>query len=340
MITKKKVILITEERSDFLEKFEALKYVEDSSKIITVWENNKTPICTTKDFSFNQEKFENEKLWIPEELISIDKIEEFTEFCHDNGFECGEYSTGEIYDTKQNRCFMCEIAQYKGFSNLQLYNRYVDKSVDCIIYESPNFYVLPELGALKKGYLMIVPKKHILSIAQFPEGYREEYDEVCADVEEILLKAFDGSIVCFMEHGSGPSGKTSHKKSIVHAHTHVVVDFMLKLKFKKMVKLQPCEDISMASNTHYFSYQEGSNGQLMIAMDDEVYVQRQYPRQIMAEELEFAPEQYNWRWYDFEEITDATLFHLHRSLKQEQKGRIYERTKDFVEGFSKRTKRK
>ena len=337
MITKRRVVLVAEKKhKDFLERFEALKYVSEEKNFNTVWENNKTPIITEEVYASKIVNNNDDYIKIPEELVEIDKIEALTKFCHDLEIECGEYRTGEIFDTKNDRCFMCEIANHKGFASLTLYNQYIEKSVDCIIYESDNFYVVPELGALKQGYLMIIPKKHILSVAQFPEEYREEYAEVCNDIEEILLKAFDGSTVCFMEHGSGPSGKTSHKKSIVHAHTHVIVDFLLKQRFKKMVQLRPCDDITIASKTHYFSYQEGSKGKLMISMDPEVYVQRQFPRQVMAEEFGLAPDQYNWRWYDFKENTEATLFHLWKTLKEEEEGRIYERTKEFVQGFSKR----
>ena len=333
MITKNKVILCTKVRSKFLSKFEALEYINSVSKAKEVWQRNKTPIV------LEEESLEShDVIPVPEEVIG--KTEEFTEFCHNNGFECGEYRTGETFDTKLERCFLCEIANHRGFTDLKFYNQYVDKSVDCIIYESPKFYVTSELGALKQGYLMIVPKEHILSVAQLPYTYMKEYQEVCEDIEQILLKAFNGNVVCFMEHGSGPSGITSHKKSIVHAHTHVVVDFTLKLEFKEMVKLIPCKDISKAKENHYFSYQEGARGQLMISKDPRVYVQRQFPRQVMADQLGLAPDQYNWRLYDFNENVEATLFHLYKSLILEKEGRIFNRTRGFVEGYPLRKKRR
>lgn len=336
MITKNRVVLETRKEEEFLKRFEAIEYVERFSQIKEVWDRNKTPAISEEKLS-KISIIEYQIIQIQEELIG--DIEEFTDFCHKNGFECGEYRTGEIFDTKKERCFMCELAKHRGFENLEKYNQFVEKPVDCIIYESENFYVVPELGALKQGFLMIVPKAHILSVAQFPEELMPEYYQVCEDVEEILLKTFDGKEVVFMEHGSGPSGKTSHKKSIVHAHTHVVVDFKLKEKYKNMIQMKVCDDISVAKDVHYFSYQESSKGQLLIAMDPEVYVQRQFPRQIMAEELGFAPNQYNWRWYEFEEITDATLFHINNMLKNETKGRIFERTQAFVSGFSKRERK-
>ena len=104
-----------------------------------------------------------------------------------------------------------------------------------------------------------------------------------------------------------------------------------------MVQMKVCSDISIAKDVHYFSYQEGAEGELLISMDPSVYVQRQFPRQIMADELGLAPDQYNWRWYEFDEITDATLFYLNKMLRQEMEGtRIWTRTRDFVQGFSMR----
>lgn len=335
MISTKKVVLETNKGKDFFERFEAIEIIERLSQIQDVWSRNKTPMLS-KESVAKLSITSYQLVEVPEEIIG--DIEAFTDFCHNNGFECGEYRTGVIYDTKEEPCIFCQMAKYKGFSNLEKYNQFVEKPVDCIIYESPSFYVV-ELGALKQGFLMIVPKEHILSVAQFPEELMPEYLEVCKDVEEILLKAFNGKSVAFMEHGSGPSGKTSHKKSIVHAHTHVVVDFELKEKYQRMVQMKKCENISDASDVHYFSYQQSTDGQLMIAMNPEVYVQRQFPRQVMAEELGLAPDQYNWRWYEFDEITDATLFHLNKMLRREKSGRIFERTRDFVKGFSRRERK-
>ena len=104
--------------------------------------------------------------------------------------------------------------------------------------------------------------------------------------------------------------------------------------------MRVCTDISVAKNVHYFTYQEGTAGDLLVSMDPEVYVQRQFPRQIMAEELELAPDQYNWRWYEFDEITDTTLFKLNKMLRQEPEGtRIWARTNGFVNGFALRPKK-
>ena len=147
-----------------------------------------------------------------------------------------------------------------------------------------------------------------MSVAQFPKEILPEYRQVCEDVEYILKKAFgEKKIVSFFEHGSGPSGMSAHKKSIVHAHTHVVVGYPIQKKYLEMVQMKPIEDISVAAHTHYFSYQEGSNGQLVACYDSEVYVQRQFPRQVIAEQIGLAPGQYNWRNVAFSENIKASL---------------------------------
>lgn len=333
MITRNKVLLITKSTAvaKFVRSFEAVEEINDVSQVSKVWENNKTPVI------LGTANVNCPAIYLPEEGFVDDKA--FIEFSHENGFECGEMITGIKYDSNQERCILCELASLKGMpTTMETYNRVVDKEVDCIIYSSPHFYVTSELGALKQGYLMIVPKQHILSVAQFYPALMVEYNQVCKDLEYILQGAYpEATGVTFMEHGSGPSGITSHKKSIVHAHTHVVTDFQLSDHHKRMVKLAPIDDITLADKTHYFSYQEGSDGQLMICMDNNVYVQRQFPRQVMAEDLKLAPGQYNWRKVGFEENVHATLFHVFNYLKNaELPKRIADRTRGFVLGYAKR----
>ena len=172
--------------------------------------------------------------------------EQFIEFCHANGIESGEYISGIKYDSNKERCILCELASCKGMNgDMAFYNRNVTRPVDCIIYDSRYFYVVPELGALKLGFLMIVPKEHYLSVAQYPPALLKEYQQVCEDLEEILKNTFGAKIVTFFEHGTAPGGYTSHKKSIVHAHTHVVTDFIMEDKYKEMVQLKTIDDINV-----------------------------------------------------------------------------------------------
>ena len=330
MITKNRVILVvtTKVALKFACKFEAIKRINELSEASDVWALNKTPVHFGElpAVGFNIVTLPSNKA----------NSADFTKFCHQHGFECGEEQNGQTYDTSQERCILCEIASYQGMKSLRNYNQNCEREMDCIIYESQHFFVTSELGALKKGYLMIVPKSHdFLSIAQLPQGFMAEYEQVCLDVETILKGTFQQEVT-FMEHGSAPGGITSHPKSIVHAHVHVVSGFTLDKYYQEMISLKPIETIRKANKVHYFSYQEGTSGTLLICMDPEVYVQRQFPRQVMAEQLHLAPGQYNWRNVSFYENIKASLYNIHTFLSMNSdklNPRIRERTADFVEGY-------
>ena len=343
MITLCKVILVAKAKEDleWFCRFEAIEAIEAITDPTKVWARNMTPVYYGNDIKIG----ETSNLVFAESDFGKD-AKEFTKFCHSHGFECGEEITGIKYDSSKERCILCELASYKGLMNsLSFYNEHVEREVDCILYESSHFYVTSELGALKQGYLMVVPKEHILSVAQFPNGYMTEYNQVCKDVETLLLGAYptdslgNPSSVTFMEHGSGPSGITSHKKSIVHAHTHAVVNFRLKPLYQEMVQLKEIDNIQVAKDIHYFSYQESIDGPLKICMDPAIYVQRQFPRQVMADELDMAPGQYNWRKVGFEENIRATLYNIHEFLTKNLNSlplRIQNRTRGFIEGYPRR----
>ncbi len=336
MITTNRVILTTTNtlNLEIFLKHEAITLIKSYEEADKVFRNNKTPILSIEDDVISDSRY----LSIPHftgDLLEIS--EQFVDFCHVNGIESGEYKSGIKYDSNSERCVLCELASCKGMNgDLIFYNKNVEKPVDCIIYDSRFFYVVPELGALKQGFLMIVPKSHYLSVAQFPAQILKEYQQVCEDVENILIHAFNAKLVTFFEHGSAPDGITSHKKSIVHAHTHVVTDFHMNKLYQDMVQLKPIDDITEAKDTYYFSYQEGSHGKIKIAMDSNVYVQRQYPRQVLAEQLGLAPGQYNWRKAAFDENSVATVYRLYMYLKNLKSGRIADRTYEFVTGYSMR----
>lgn len=334
MITARKVLLITSNENVVkkLRKFEAISEVKNETEKEKVWELNKTPILLT---SKNADELDD-AVKIPFDEI---ETEDFTRWCYKMGFEPGEFCTGVKIDTREEPCVLCSLVGHKAISpDTRIYNSETTE-VDMIIYESTNFIVVPELGSIKPGYLMIVPKKHeYLSVAQIPQRYIPEYLQVCEDVEIILKGAFGDKPVSFFEHGSGPSGFTSHKKSIVHAHTHVVIDFTLQQKYLDMVQMKLCPDLSVARHTHYFAYKVGAHGNRLCCYDDEVYVQRQFPRQIMAMELGLAPNLYNWRHTSFMENIHTSLYRVweYLSTATDLSYRITERTENFVIPYGER----
>jgi diadenosine tetraphosphate (Ap4A) HIT family hydrolase len=94
-----------------------------------------------------------------------------------------------------------------------------DERWNQIIFESPNFAVIPSLGSLVEGWLLIVPKKHFISAAVLPEPLLGEMMQLKQDVSEAL--ALDYGQVCIFEHGPVSAGRSTGC-GVDHAHVHVV----------------------------------------------------------------------------------------------------------------------
>ena len=337
MITRNKVVLVIPNTDTLMDiNYEAIEVIEDASRVEDIWRCNKTPAILEKNAAEAISRYPF--LVLPAFIFGH---EHFINFCHENGIECGEYRSSVKHNTAEDRCFLCAVGKHLDpdgtpYPTLADFNQHTPEVNDVIIYESQNFYVKIEYGCLKKGMVMICPKEHILSAARIPNNQMAEYNQVMKDVEFILKAVYGDEPVIFFEHGSDPSGFSSHKRSIVHAHTHVAWGIKFDQKYKDMVCLKEVDYIKVLYETKYFSYQEGATGTLLAVSDPDVYVQRQYPRQIIGLMLGIPNEKTNWRKEAFMDNIIATFDDICAYLTENQKflsPRIIKATEGFVKGY-------
>lgn len=252
------------------------------------------------------------------------KFEEITGNYH---IDIGDYiPDGEIKQPTKEGCILCKI--YEGRNNPD------KKPMDRVIYESENFYVCPAKGALVEGYVMICPKEHILSCAALPEEQKKELLCVINDVSYILKEVYGNQIFIF-EHGSGEEGKCKHEKSIVHAHLHVLpTDMKITDEQRKMISMKPVtyDKLYQYDKVPYFWYIDTMDN-MFITADPEVYIPRQYARQILAHNLGISGELWNWRKNDFKPKIDNTLMDIAEYLKKNNfrlPAQIRKRTESFL----------
>lgn len=258
------------------------------------------------------------------------QFEEITEKYH---IDIGDYiPDGEIKQPTKENCILCKIYNGKQDSN--------KKPMDMVIYESENFYVCPAKGALVDGYVMICPKEHILSCAALPKEQRKELLEVIDDVKYILKGVYGTEILMF-EHGSGQEGKCKHEKSIVHAHMHILpTNLRITEEQQDMISMKKVsyEEIHQYDKLPYFWYIETMDNMKIVA-DPEVYIPRQYARQILAQNLGIQGELWNWRKNDFKSKINDTLMDIAEYLKKNNFRlpiQIRKRTADFLAEMSER----
>ena len=182
----------------------------------------------------------------------------------------------------------------------------IDKSrpENTIIDESENFIVIPSIGALVDGYLMIVSKKHINSMSELKENERIEYKLLIEKYRNKFKKIYNKFPIIF-EHGSPINNSDMKASSVIHAHTHIVnhkfIDENLvikKLKFKRVDNLNYLsrkQNYIMyinQKNICYISYNFEPTSQMM--------------RKIIAKELGYE-NKFDWKKEMFIENINSTI---------------------------------
>lgn len=93
------------------------------------------------------------------------------------------------------------------------------------LFESPNFVVLPSLGSLVEGWVLIVPKEHFISMGALSPDLLCEMDQVKTDVIGTLGRKYGE--LCAFEHGPCAANRKVGC-GVDHAHLHIVpLDFDL-----------------------------------------------------------------------------------------------------------------
>jgi len=118
--------------------------------------------------------------------------------------------------TDRDVCTFCWAIE---FQERNLYWGLISKKLgkSYVLKETDNFLVLPNIGSLMPGYLMIIPRQHILSFGLLAREYDQELHELLESVEN-WQKLLFGSYLIF-EHG--PVTCDFGASCCDHAHLHV-----------------------------------------------------------------------------------------------------------------------
>lgn len=170
------------------------------------------------------------------------------------------------------------------------------------IFETANFVVLPTIGALVAGWLLIVSKKHYRAAAVLPIEQLEELEILMSEVEAYLTVFFRQPVV-FFEHG--PGERNSGGACIDHVHIHAVpasIDFTNELKSYLPTVLNRMTDLNALAQTGkpYLFYQSVEGVRHQIVLDTET--PSQFFRQIVAQQLGLADK---WDWAVFPELPNV-----------------------------------
>lgn len=177
---------------------------------------------------------------------------------------------------------------------------------------------MPGLGQFLNGYFLIIPFKHIMSSAELetPE-LLSELLQVIEDIKYILKITYGTNNILVWENGTGNGGYGKAKDSIVHAHIHLVPSSLSPQAIKKISgfsfkKITSNELMDFGERSYLLL--KGDNS-WFINDDPELYIPRQYIRQLLADEHQLKDGVWNWREYMFTDKIIETMRDVNNALK-------------------------
>lgn len=273
-----------------------------------VFDKNKSVVCRAEDVPAEFPSADvipvyatdsNTKIYGINNIINIQSniVRQFMEIADACNIDIGDHvSNASDKSPRKSDCLFCKLLAGKPVH------------YQASLYESENFLVIPGSGAFIDGYLMILPKPHVMSCAELSEDIRAEMLDVIDDIKYILELMY-GKHVLVWENGSGMEGKGKPKTSIVHAHIHACPSEINIIGTTYAtgipVNLIKIEDLPEYKSDSYLLIRDFNN-KWYISSDPELYIPRQYVRQLVALEHNIQSELWNWRRFPFWDNVEKT----------------------------------
>jgi diadenosine tetraphosphate (Ap4A) HIT family hydrolase len=187
---------------------------------------------------------------------------------------------------------------------------------DTVLLESENFVVIPTIGSIIPGWLMVLPKKHFLRVESLDKALLEEFSEVRYWAKDALRQSF-GPVVCF-EHGP-TRVKDALGCGVDHAHLHVVsteLDLLtvakrasgVSLRWRKTRSLDE-QCLTDFSDVPYLYFEDQNDNTWVCEAET---AGSQFFRRALAFS-EGMPQKYDWKSFEFENNVRFTIDEIKRA---------------------------
>jgi ATP adenylyltransferase len=177
------------------------------------------------------------------------------------------------------------------------------------LFVSANFLVLPSLGSLVEGWVLIVPKKHFICMGALPPELASEMNQLKSRVWSVLSSKYGE--ICAFEHGPNAAKRTVGC-GVDHAHLHLV-----PFAFDLVRAAAPF----LPSNTEWHPATFGACKQAFEEEKDYLYIEQPLGVRHIAKHSEFGSqifrkaiasslgmlEEFNWREHPQVEIVAKTI---------------------------------
>lgn len=185
------------------------------------------------------------------------------------------------------------------------------------IIGTPNFIVMPSIGQIVEGYLLIVSREHYTSIGLLPSEKIQELEELINKVRKLIISSY-GKTPIFYEHGVPCEDGYEGGCGINHLHVHAVplsnqTEILKTLStgsnFRRISSITELGEIVTRSNPYLFIINE--KGEKWVNEEDNF--PSQYMRKVLANKN--GASSWDWRAFGREELLIKTYYKLSRGIK-------------------------
>lgn len=198
---------------------------------------------------------------------------------------------------QKNTCCIC--SQIAGISENDLISKLLgeEEYLRRVILESKHFAVIPSLGPIAPGHVLLCPKEHYRSFAALPHTFQKEFRSVTEEITELLERTYHQH-VHFFEHGMA-SGSYRTVCTVEHAHLHIVptaadvIENVTEHPNWQVIEGDVAGSDMITGGAEYLYYRSPAGiGRIALAVADGF--DSQYLRRIFAAALGKA-DSWNWR---------------------------------------------
>lgn len=202
-------------------------------------------------------------------------------------------------------CDFCKEIEHKSeYKFKQIYGDINSR----IVGEDNLFVVLPTLGQLFRYSLLVLPKKHIETMAELTPDELVQLEHLLAKIKNVLS---DYGYVISFEHGAKKT--TGGSCGIYHAHIHILPipdDLNLSKFFYKENNIQQFSKLSQC-----YKSLNGSSQYLMVTNDDgQIYAidisqnAILYPSQFFRRKIvDYYQLDKSWDWREYQNVEENIL---------------------------------
>jgi diadenosine tetraphosphate (Ap4A) HIT family hydrolase len=212
----------------------------------------------------------------------------------------------QMRKNQKSRCEFCD--EFAGSSKNEFVARYGSRLGDRLLFNGRYFRIVPSLGQIVEGHLLVIPVEHHRALADLPHSRAAELDDLCRYTRSVLTQKY-GSCVLF-EHGA--RGEGSGGCGIDHAHMHavpVMADGVLSILAREFTggDIASLAEIPrlLAPGSSYLYFEDASRKRYAFPVQN---LPSQYMRKLVADSI--GKTDWDWRECGREPELLSTLQHL------------------------------